>query len=375
MGAMATEQQTIDEAVLGEVVAAMLGPGAVPGRWAATPLDYEITSPGTALLTRVAGEALVDGAVVPWSLLVKRVHSMRHSPIVAFIPEPLREMAIRDFPWRSEVDAYTSDLAGVLPEGLRLPVVYRVQEHGDDRVTLWREDVDVDPDAEWGLPRYARAAELLGRLAARRRAPAGMPPSNGTRVYVAGRIGEGVIPALREDATWDHPLVAPAADANLRADLLKLADRAPELLDALDTLPCTYVHGDACPQNLLVTRDDPDGFVAIDWTWPGVEPVGFDLAQLLAGGGDAGRLDPAQLADVHATILAGYLNGLAAEGMDADPAQVELGYVATLVLRSAFTSIPVERLGLEPTDALRTLVARRLAYGRFLADLGLALRA
>jgi hypothetical protein len=61
--------------------------------------------------------------------------------------------------------------------------------------------------------------------------------------------------------------------------------------------------------------------------------------------------------------------------MDADPAQVELGYVATLVLRSAFTSIPVERLGLEPTDALRTLVARRLAYGRFLADLGLALRA
>src|SRR3954447_17952647 len=299
---MAAQQQEIAEAVLGEVVAGMLGPGAVPLRWDATPIDYHITSPGTALLARVAGEALAGGVVVPWSLLLKRVHSMRHSPILADVPEHLREMAVRDFPWRSEIDAYASaGLAASLPDGLRLPVVYRIDDHGDDRVTLWREDVGVDPHAEWDLPRYARAAELLGRLAARRQAPAGMPPSHGTRAYMNGRITQGVIPALREDATWAHPLVAPVADPGLRADLLTLAGRVPELLDALDTLPCTYVHGDACPQNLLVAAGEPDGFVAIDWTWPGVEPVGFDLAQLLAGGGDSGRLDPAQLPAVHAT--------------------------------------------------------------------------
>ncbi|WP_425566860.1 phosphotransferase [Sphaerisporangium flaviroseum] len=45
----------------------------------------------------------------------------------------------------------------------------------------------------------------------------------------------------------------------------------------------TLVHGDACPQNLLIRADGSAEFVAIDWSRPGAYPIGFDLAQLLAG--------------------------------------------------------------------------------------------
>ncbi|MGH8932523.1 MAG: phosphotransferase, partial [Egibacteraceae bacterium] len=121
-----------------------------------------------------------------------------------------------------------------------------------------------------------------------------------------------------------------------------------------------------------VPAADPDGFVAIDWFWSsGVEPVGFDLGQLLAGGGDAGWLDPAQLAAVYATILPAYIDGLHAEGLAADPRDVELGLVGPLVMRSAFTCLPLDLLPAEPTDELRERFIKRARYTRFLTDLGL----
>ncbi|WP_345576366.1 hypothetical protein [Nonomuraea rosea] len=52
---------------------------------------------------------------------------------------------------------------------------------------------------------------------------------------------------------------------------------------------------------------------------------------------------------------------------------VATGYVTTLVLRSAFTAIPVERLGEPVTAELHELFRKRVGLARFIADLGLAL--
>ncbi|TCN44593.1 hypothetical protein EV644_101270 [Kribbella orskensis] len=49
-------------------------------------------------------------------------------------------------------------------------------------------------------------------------------------------------------------------------------------------------YGDACPQNLLVPADQPDGFVAIDWTASGLVAAGDDLGQLLIGRAHSGEL-------------------------------------------------------------------------------------
>ncbi|GAA3220763.1 hypothetical protein [Nonomuraea helvata] len=161
-------------------------------------------------------------------------------------------------------------------------------------------------------------------------------------------------PILRDPATWRHPLVARHADPLLRADLLALADRIGPLLEALDRLPHTLVHGDAGPMNLLVPADGSAEFVAVDWSWPHSAAVGFDLGQLLVGRAHTGELDPADLPEVHEAIEAAYA---AATAGIADPGEVSFGYVAGLVLRSAWTAIPFELLDQEPTPSCTTCSA------------------
>ena len=55
------------------------------------------------------------------------------------------------------------------------------------------------------------------------------------------------------------------------------------------------MHGDACPQNLLVPADDPGGFIAVDWSTGELAAVGYDLGGLLVGLAHAGRLEVADL--------------------------------------------------------------------------------
>ena len=52
------------------------------------------------------------------------------------------------FPWRAELAAWEPGFAGRLPAGLRVPVLYRLADLGDDRVAVWMEDVPVD-SAPW----------------------------------------------------------------------------------------------------------------------------------------------------------------------------------------------------------------------------------
>ncbi|MGI8335914.1 phosphotransferase family protein [Actinomadura scrupuli] len=299
-----------------------------------------------------------------WSFFVKSINSPRHWPHLGMLPEGLRAEFIAALPWRAEAEAYRADVR--LPEGLRMPRLHLIDDLGDDRLDLWLEDVESD-QTEWELTRYDRAAHLLGGLAARNPAPP--PAMSNLRGYVQGRIVRGVLPELRDPALWQHPLVAPFADARLRADLLALGERIPELLDAADRLPHTMVHGDSSPHNLLVT---PDGeFVALDWGWYSSHPVGFDLGQLLVGLAHEGLTPAGELPALHATIEAAYLRGLAEGGGPVEHASA--GYRISLVLRSAFTAIPAERLAEPATPELTELCRRRIGLARFLTDLGHAL--
>lgn len=55
------------------------------------------------------------------------------------------------------------------------------------------------------------------------------------------------------------------------------------------------------------------------------------------------------------------------------PEDVRVGALGTLVIRSAFTALPVELLGSDPTPDLEQLFERRAAYVAFLTDLAQAL--
>ena len=355
-------------------VAGLAGiPAAVASQHATEPLPCVLTNLTTADLARVRFGRDTSGPAV----MVKIAQSPRHSPVWAQIPEVFHEEVLTELPWRSEADIYASPLRRLLPAGMRMPAVYAIDPLNEDRIVIWMEDVQERPGA-WGWDDYRTAASALGRLAGQLpqdRVPSEIPVKRRDfRQYFFGRITHGTLPGLRSEETWRHPLVHDAADLRLRGDLESLVGAVPALLDRLDDLPRTLVHGDACPQNLLRPVAEPDVVVAIDWTFAGIAALGLDAAQLVAGRAESGELDPAELGAVLDQVLGAYVEAFTeAAGAPVDPDVVRFGVIANLVIRSAFTALPIEMLGDAPTDQLRQLFARRAGYARFLVDLGLAL--
>jgi len=374
---------------LGATVRTALGrPSAVVTDWWVERVPYVPGTPSTGGLFWVRGTARDPaGDGLGWSFFVKVLQSPTRWEHLDQIPADLRQFFLDSFPWRLEVDALASDIGRRLPDGVRLPAVYDVHEVAADLVAIWMEDVE-QCDVPWDLDRFGRAAYALGRLAARRRADRTEPfrpddPWSRTRgyalrYYALGRVEHSAVAPLRVDALWDQPVVANAVaacgGAHLREDFRAAAARLHELLDHLDTLPQTYVHGDASPQNLLVPAGDPDTFVAIDWGFDTPHAIGFDLGQLLVGLVHAGEITVAELPMIHAVILPAYVEGVRVEGMEVSESEVYDGYVGSLVVRAAFTALPLELLEAPPTTRGRSrrdrqLWLERVRLTRYLLDL------
>jgi hypothetical protein len=205
--------------------------------------------------------ALVGAERRRWSIFVKQLQSARVWPMLHVIPESHRGEWVQRFPWRIEIDAYRSRLSELLPVGVRLPAVYDIVEIDDDRAAIWMEDVDTSSDL-WSTRRFADAARFLGVLAGRRPTgsdvvfgapPENVTPGSGLRMFAFGRVKMGAGGMLEDDDLWAHPAlvaaVAVTGERHLRDDLLAVMPEVERWLDGLDSLPQTYVHGDASPQN------------------------------------------------------------------------------------------------------------------------------
>lgn len=341
--------------------------------WEVEEVDYPFASPATAGLFRVRGTTEEDR---PWSLFAKVLQHPRHWPGIDQVPSQLREDFQANFPWRSELVAWEPAFVAALPRGLRVPVLHRVVDLGEDRLVLWMEDVDIDP-GPWDPPRFARTGHLLGGLAARRcDAPAlaasSVPAGLGLRRYVDGRVLP-MLQVLQRDEFWAHPLVAAVVDGRLRRDLTELAGRLPAVLNRLDRCPQSLPHGDASPQNLLPVRNEPGTLVVIDIAFQCPQAIGFDLGQLLIGLVHAGELSAASLESHDPLVIAAFARGLAEEGVDVPAAEVVYGHHGSLLARAGFTAFPLEHLSDPPTPALQELFAQRAALTRYIADRALVL--
>lgn len=368
------ERGILDEAVLTEVVATALGRPVRLAGWDGEAVPYEPGSPATGALVRVRG-VTADGQ--PWSVFLKLVQHVRHWPYLDRVPEEARRSFAESFPWRAELGAWEPAFARRLPEGLRVPRLYRLIDLGDDRLALWMEDVRAAAGG-WDVARFARAAYLLGGLAALRSDPDvlagnGYPTGFALRMYTAQRVQAGAIPLLDLDELWAHPVVAGAVDDRLRADQRRLAERLPAVLDRLDALPQALPHGDASPQNLLVPVDAPHTFVAIDVSFQCPQAVGFDLGQLLVGLVHAGAMPARELGEVHAALVPAFAAGFHDHGGRATVDDITRGYVGSLAARAAFTALPFERLDQPATPGLAATFTERALLARFLTDLGLSL--
>ncbi len=224
---------------------------------------------------------------------------------------------------------------------------------------------------QWDTARFSRAAYLLGRLAAspqvRERADVGGFEWT-VRDYLGGRLTHQVIPLVRDPTVWDHPLMAKAFEDPLRRRLQSAADRAEDFVDELANLPLATIHGDACPNNLLVTADT-DGIVLIDYGFFGVGPIGFDLGQLLVGDIQIGHQPASTLQAIEDAVLPSYVEGLKAEGRDIPPDVVRRAHALHLMLFTGLSALPFEHLGTDPTPALHHMAADRASIARFSLDL------
>jgi hypothetical protein len=348
------------------IASAALGRAVQVVTWSVERVPYEAGSPATGALLRVRGRTS-DGA--RWSVFLKVLQHPRHWNRLMEVPPPFRTDFVNTFPWRAELAAWEPEFLAALPAGLRVPRLYRLVELPDDRVAVWMEDVAICADP-WSVNRFERAAALLGGLAANRcgadlLAASPVPPGFGLRRFADGPVIGGVM-ALRDDSLWQHPLLATALARDVRAELLELAPRIPAILDMLDRCPQALPHGDASPQNLLVPCSESDTLVAIDIAFQCPLAFGYDLGQLLVGLAHAGELAPSALAVIHETLVPAFVDGTARAGRPVAADDVWRGYIGSLIVRSAFTSIPFDRL----TDpAAETVISARLELTRFIIGL------
>lgn len=337
----------------------------------------------TAGVWRVDVHGHTDRGAVEHRFFVKLLRHARLWPLLDLIPAGApQEELVKRLPWRLELDLHRAGIAELLPDGLRMPELHAVREFDADHVAMWWEFVEAHQEV-WEVRDYARVAFLLGQLAARRRLGAAVnerlpgycrdSESSALRYYTEHRVLLGMAPHLRSGDVWGHPIIVEALaavdDAQLPADMVKLLDRLPDILDLLDGLPQTYCHGDASPRNFLMPADRSDRLVLIDWGFETPLPVGFDLGQLLVGLANAQLCDLDVLPDILEAIVPAYAAGLAAEGYDEDPAVVRLGLIGSLTTRTALVALPFEMLDREHESQTEEMWVNQLRLTRYLVDL------
>lgn len=333
-------------------------------------VPYDLDAITTAGRYWLRGAVRVAGEVIEFSFFVKHVQSWARSPFFAMVPPHLREFAEAGVPWRTEPLIYRSDLGTRLPPGLTMPRAAAVRDLDEKSAAVWLEEIPVVPRV-WTVDQLADAARLLGRLAA---SPAVQPlagvgdVADGrlVRTYVNGRLGTQVLPMLRRDEIWQHPLVAGSFDGELRRRLLAAADRVGDYVDELEQLPAGASHGDACTNNLLVRPDET--LVLIDFGFWAPEPLGFDLSQLVLGDIQLGRVPAENLPAIDRACTAGYVEGLREEGCDVDAAVVRRAHALLMLLFSGLSALPFEFLDGPPADSER-IAANRAGAARYILDL------
>ena len=120
-----------------------------------------------------------------------------------------------------------------------MPRAVGVFDLDEKSAAVWLEKVAVVP-RPWDDARYERAAYLLGRISGSQRvAELGDVGQHGFTMadYANGRLFAQVIPMLRDDGVWQHPLVAAAFDDELRDRLRAAAGEVPAYVEEVLALP------------------------------------------------------------------------------------------------------------------------------------------
>ncbi len=280
---------------------------------------------------RLSGTARTRGGEQHWAVVQKRVPAT-----------PDRDPARPGYPWR-EVLAYRSGYLRGPACGLRAPLCYAETVAEDGAAWLWLEAIG-DDGGPWTAARYRLAARHLGLWGAdaSRRALPDYPWL--CRTYHRDRFAEGRPLAetfLWRDDAWTHPTARRLLPGATRERATRIAAGRASLLADLDAGTPTVCHLDAHRLNLLDAGGNET--VAIDWASVGIDALGSDAGQLVAGSVLWRQVSADEAPGVLAAVVQGYRDGLRAGG--AAP-EVDGAVRAALLLRLVCFQLPLMLAGI-----------------------------
>ena len=144
----------LDLATLSPIVRAALGSSrAEVVAWRVVPITQGRASPA------IAGTADERGKTRPWSLILKEVSA---SALSAYAGNNSSDDPGSHFYWKREVLLYQSGLFASLPDGIRAPRCYQLNEQSGS-TRIWMEDVSEDVGASWPgtIERFVRGPGIL----------------------------------------------------------------------------------------------------------------------------------------------------------------------------------------------------------------------
>jgi hypothetical protein len=316
--------QALDRLQLNEVVRRALGSATIEVEdWNATRI-HGGRGEGGGRVYRLAGLTRGATGAQPWSLVLKVLRAPAAG--TAFVTKPNEG-------WDREVRTYRSGLLDDLPAGLAAPRCYAIGEP-PGYVWLWLEDIGDAADPHWPIVQFARAARHLGRFNGRSMVERPIPSYPWLQRNLLRWRAESSVGFWADfERLRTTPQLRPLWSGELGNRARRLWEEREGFLDLLDRLPQVLVHGDADRRNLLVRPGRGDETVAIDWAFTGVAALGEELVNLVVASSLWFRAAVADLPELAASCLDGYVAGLRDAGWSGDRRLAQLGFAVAAALR------------------------------------------
>lgn len=280
-----------------------------------TPLDYDAFL-AHRTVSRIQGDAVVEGRRVPWSMIEKRTEG----------PDLASPYLLDN--GRREFDAYASGALDDVAPGIRTPQVHGRLLDRDGGMTLWLEEVHHEEARPLDAGAILAAAHDLGGMGGRWVSRELKEPW-----YFTEWIDRHSQPEAVEKGLATVRRAHPDAVARLGGRLAateQLILKQSQVREILESLPHTLCHHDAVGANVFSTGT---GTVLIDWESVGAGPVGADLASLVFSSVRRGDASASIVVPILGDVLDSYMLGLRTETGDIAFEDVCLGFDAAIALR------------------------------------------
>ncbi|GLX66664.1 hypothetical protein [Paenibacillus glycanilyticus] len=254
-------------------------------------------------------------------------------------PDYLRNQVDHYYYWKREALVYGSGILNQLPNSIRAPLCYAVEEHPEENVWIWLEDMAIEElQIDWSLEHMQKISCLLGKFNGVYITGTPLPTESflchswiRSWVEVCAAYAK---PIEEQKVIWDSCL----EDFDGNSYMWELyhinRNRVNSLLQTIELLPRVFAHQDVHWDNIFIEQlNGIDSLIAIDWQFASISGVGEELGRMFGYALIKNKIPVNKIADYKEKLLQHYLQGLRDQGWDGNPILVRFGFIASASLR------------------------------------------